>query len=231
MTLLCGKDIFNGNFNDYDFIVPLNYEQISYCSRKAPGSPKLICSSPETVALIDHQYDFNVWLADNGFQDNVPQLYSAAIDGHQVMAQEIRYPAILKLLNSYGGIGVRIMKNPQRLKTIDKNYIIQEYIVAPDHYVAHFLVKDGEVKWNITFVAKNQKYHIKKGAIKNYEVADVDDIELFKKIFSKLKYNGFACCDYKIKDGRVKIFEINARIGGSLLDNGKYFQEALIEIQ
>lgn len=229
MTVLSGKQIFTEDFNKYDFIVPLNYEEMSFC-RNYSGQAKVICADEKTIALLDDKSKFYVWLINNGFEENNPLIYFVKKNSHPPChVSPIKYPAILKPITSHSGIGVRILKNEQRLKTTDKNFIIQEYIVSPEHYVAHFYVKDGVVKWNITFVAKNPKFHIKKGAIKNYNdtYIGLERTELFTSIFQKLNYNGFACCDFKIKDGVIKIFEINARIGGSLLENKKFYHDAM----
>jgi predicted ATP-grasp superfamily ATP-dependent carboligase len=54
---------------------------------------------------------------------------------------------------------------------------------------------------------------IKRGSVTYERCDDVD----FGAIFRALKYTGFACVDFKIKDGQPKIFEINPRLGGSLV--------------
>lgn len=230
MTILSGKAIFTEDFNKYDFIVPLNYEEMSFCNQaNYSGHAKVICANEKTISLLDNKLNINLWLLEHGFGLFCPLLYAMNSHGAAAGMPDVKYPAILKPITSHSGIGVRILKNEQRLKTTDKNFILQEYIVAPEHYVAHFYVKDGVVKWNVTFVAKNNKFHIKKGAIQNYQdtYIGLERTELFESIFQKLNYNGFACCDFKIKDGVIKIFEINARIGGSLLKDKKFYQDAM----
>lgn len=44
-------------------------------------------------------------------------------------------------------------------------------------------------------------------------------------IFDNLKYSGFACIDFTIKNENIIIFEINPRPGGSLIYNKKYFDK------
>jgi predicted ATP-grasp superfamily ATP-dependent carboligase len=44
-------------------------------------------------------------------------------------------------------------------------------------------------------------------------------------IFDNLKYSGFACIDFTIKNSNIIIFEINPRPGGSLIYNKKYFDK------
>ena len=66
---------------------------------------------------------------------------------------------------------------------------------------------------------------IYKGRVKNYEVTCglPCDESIFINIFAKLNYSGFACVDFTIYNGKISIFEINPRIGGSLVFNVIYF--------
>uniref|UniRef100_A0A6C0DZQ2 ATP-grasp fold PylC-type domain-containing protein n=1 Tax=viral metagenome TaxID=1070528 RepID=A0A6C0DZQ2_9ZZZZ len=117
---------------------------------------------------------------------------------------------------SYGGIGIKIIN-----KIIyDKNIIISKYIKHKKNYVGHFLVLDGIIQSKIYFLSKEKfKGGIKKGRSKKYVILDVIDYDdsIFHRIFEKLNYSGFACGEFIIKDGIIKIFEINPRMGGSLV--------------
>jgi len=42
-----------------------------------------------------------------------------------------------------------------------------------------------------------------------------------------LEYNGFACADFIVENGEIIIFEINPRIGGSLIQNREKLNEFL----
>lgn len=50
---------------------------------------------------------------------------------------------------------------------------------------------------------------------------------IFNKIFKKLDYSGFACANFIINSNKILIFEINPRIGGSLIHNKEYFMKFL----
>jgi len=122
------------------------------------------------------------------------------------------------------------------------NYIIQKYIYEQEEYAGHFYIKDGEIKFSVYFRSKNTGYYITKGAIENYEVIENKSFdEEFGKIFSKLNYKGvactnfkinniknnnmLACIDFKVINNNIIIFEINPRLGGSILNNKIYLQK------
>jgi predicted ATP-grasp superfamily ATP-dependent carboligase len=75
----------------------------------------------------------------------------------------------------------------------------------------------------------NNKNLIKKGGITNYTVLDDINYNTFENIFNHLQYTGFASSDFIIKDNKIIIFEINPRLGGSLVHN-KLFINKFINI-
>jgi hypothetical protein len=107
-----------------------------------------------------------------------------------------------------------------------KNHIIQKYIEHKDYYVGHFLVLNGIILDKIYFYSNNNKNKngILKGAIQNYQIKNnIKGDTIFNKILKKLDYSGFACADFIINNNKILIFEINPRIGGSLIHNKEYF--------
>jgi predicted ATP-grasp superfamily ATP-dependent carboligase len=92
------------------------------------------------------------------------------------------------------------------------------------------LILNGKIIDKVYFYNTNDdKNLIKKGKITNYQVTEkllneLDD-SIFDMIFDNLKYSGFACIDFTIKNENIIIFEINPRPGGSLIYNKKYFDK------
>jgi predicted ATP-grasp superfamily ATP-dependent carboligase len=62
-----------------------------------------------------------------------------------------------------------------------------------------------------------------------YKKIDNFDWTPFEKIFTKLKYTGFACIDFKMINSKIKIFEINPRLGGTIVHDPEDFS-TLIEL-
>ena len=85
--------------------------------------------------------------------------------------------------------------------------------------LAIFLVHNGIIIHEIYYKSReSQNYHISHGKKMRYTSVKLD-IPIFCKIFQLLKYTGFACIDFKIIDDNIKIFEINPRLGGTLVHN------------
>jgi len=77
----------------------------------------------------------------------------------------------------------------------------------------------------------NNKNYIQKGKMSNY-VKVIDNridfcMDIFSKIFTKLNYTGFACADFKLYDDNLKIFEINPRLGGTIINDRLDFVELM----
>lgn len=120
---------------------------------------------------------------------------------------------------NYGSSGknVNIIENIQN----PKNCVITEYVNHETYYSSHHIVLNGKILHKYFFKAtNNEKNFINKGPITNYEVLnEIENEEIFENIFLQLSYSGFINCDFTVKDKKIIFFEINPRIGGSLLKN------------
>ncbi len=100
--------------------------------------------------------------------------------------------------------------------------IITEYLVHKKEYAGHFLCYKGEILKKVYFCSDvYNDNRILKGSIKNYSIfynLNVDD-SIFYNIIKQLNYSGFCCMDFTIIDNIIKIFEMNPRIGSSLVYN------------
>ena len=126
-----------------------------------------------------------------------------------------------------GGANIKIINNID-YNNLPKNSTITKYIEHDIYYVGHFLILNGKIIDKVYFYnTNNDKNLIKKGKIIDYKVTEelsLDD-SIFDMIFDNLKYSGFACIDFTIKNSNIIIFEINPRPGGSLIYNKKYFDK------
>jgi predicted ATP-grasp superfamily ATP-dependent carboligase len=56
-----------------------------------------------------------------------------------------------------------------------------------------------------------------------------DHVDLFSQILERLSYEGTACFDYKVVDGKPLVFEINPRYGGSLSGDVTAYLDAYVD--
>jgi glutathione synthase/RimK-type ligase-like ATP-grasp enzyme len=134
---------------------------------------------------------------------------------------------------TFGGKESTICKNSHDLRKCEKNtneYFVQEFIMELKERSTHLFILNGIIKWGICYEIKHHaRYHIQKGRMEKYKKITDFNFNVFQDIFIKLNYTGFACIDFKIINGKIKIFEINPRLGGTLV-HGNNFEELITYI-
>ena len=205
-----------------NIIIPLTYDVMHTLSSNKSNKKVFIlnCKNYETIKLLDDKYLFNQFMIKNSFEKYIPVTYFTSYDKK---IQNILYPSIYKLIKTCGGAGSSILLKDDDLKkcNLKRKCMIQEYIVSFIEYAGHFLVIDGVILHHFFYKCeKDTDIFIQNGAFNIYtkiSLLEYDDI--FVKIFKKLNYTGFTCIDFKLVNNELKIFEINPRIGGSLVKN------------
>uniref|UniRef100_A0A6C0LC37 ATP-grasp domain-containing protein n=1 Tax=viral metagenome TaxID=1070528 RepID=A0A6C0LC37_9ZZZZ len=101
--------------------------------------------------------------------------------------------------------------------------VVQEYIKDPIEYAGYFVSYNGNITYSFAYKGNhgNGEYIKCEGGHPDttpkirvtLDNKTVKELELFLK---PTLYTGTCCFDFKIKDGNLKVFEINPRLGGSL---------------
>lgn len=150
-----------------------------------------------------------------------------------IIDKPIKYPVIAKPSIGLSGKDVVLITHENDLKLYSKrvsNPIFQKYIISSYLYTLHILAKDGEIKKDITYKLKLQtKGQIYCGRVRDYEKIlnnKIKDFHVFEQIIKQLNYSGFACFNftYEEETNCLKIFEMNPRIGGSLVNDVNDFE-------
>jgi predicted ATP-grasp superfamily ATP-dependent carboligase len=204
-------------------IIPITYEQMQFVidnyAQLKEYVPHIICSfNYESIDCLNNKVKFYDFMLVNGLSNHIPQRYNN-ID------IPIKLPCVVKKCISAGGQGSFICYNLADAKNwiVDPDYIVQECINGNVEYCGNFYVKDGTIIKSIYYYTKRKtSVYIQMGKMKN-KIKNTDSMLsanldiLFGQIFKLLNYNGFACGDFKMVGDIVKIFEINPRLGGSLV--------------
>jgi carbamoylphosphate synthase large subunit len=179
------------------------------------------------IETLNHKSNFANYLKNINLDIYIPTIYD------QKTLDKNSFPIIIKDNVNLAGIGTKVFKNYEEYISYfyNKNLndkIIQKYILSEKEYSGHYLCKNGKIIHSVIFEQKTKQYEIKRGALTNYTVSSkLKDIHVFEQILEKTNYNGFCCFDYvyEIDTDNLKIFEMNPRIGGTLIKNRKYFFE------
>lgn len=202
-----------------DVLIPCTFEQMRFVikHRKILDQKfKYILSGKSTFinTLLSSRNGFYQFMIRNGFSDYIPKKY--------LENKDIKFPCIVKK-SGYSGQSV-VVNCSEELEIMDKSgdCIVQEYIWGDVEYAGNFYVVDGVILYSVIYMKKfDSDSYVHDGKFDKYDKVVIDEnyFEVIKNIFKTLEYGGFACVDFKIVNSSLKIFEINARLGGTFVSN------------
>jgi len=217
------------NLTENDIIIPSNVDNTLFVIGNLVNKTKakFLCGdSLDNVKIFNNKAVFSIYCIDNNLGDIVPITYVICVEGNRYGINDLKYPNILKPSESYAGTDIVVFGNEVKdFKIKQQNYIIQEFILGVDH-VGMFYVKDGKIIVSYYYCddAKRSDIYITQGKILNPKRRDDLRIHnnLFERLFIPMNYTGFATVDFRITpDDKIKIFEVNPRLGGTILASGE----------
>ena len=222
---------------DIKAVIPCSFDQMKFLAQvdRNDDVKILSCDSYDSVDICNDKIRFNEFMRNN-FSDFIPRTYTPT---------NVNFPVIFKHAKTSSGIGSSVCHNKAELdksiKNSKKAYIIQEYILDRTEYAGNMLVKNGNILYSIYYTKTyDQDFHILRGSMHNQKgtyqrissnLMSSHEKETFSKILVKLNFTGFLCFDFKIKNNKVKIFEINPRLGGTLIRNTDHLNEMINAIK
>jgi predicted ATP-grasp superfamily ATP-dependent carboligase len=202
------------NIRESDLVVPLLIHDV----RMLQKSRDLLENNPikipkeEVVNLCDNKYLFNTTLVKKGFQDFVPKI-----------GTDLRLPFMLKKKVTWAGDFCYVISDAETKEKYSElinsnDYFCQEIIGGVNEYATHILFKDGKIVKALTveYTFYDEIPINGKSGFAFTKIVKCNCLDTFAAILNAIGYEGLCCFDYKIEDGKPKIFEINPRFGGSL---------------
>lgn len=217
-------------------IVPTTLKQMKFIIHNGIKIDNVFIICPDTYDVIDtldNKCKFIKFMSENNLGHLIPNVKVMKYNKQILKNDKVNYPVIFKYPVSCGGFGSQVCQNSYELEKVIRigqrnDYIVQKYIQDQKEYSAHLFVQKGIIKYSIYYVMlHDQEFGIQHGKMKKYDRIIFDQEDSFVPIFKLLNYTGFACIDFKLKNNKVKIFEINPRLGGTLATNAKDFKEML----
>jgi len=219
-------------------LIPCRYKQmkfiITHYDQIRRRVKKIICpKNYDNVDLFDNKIKFREFMIKNKFQNLIPNTYK--INNLETIknVEPIVYPCIFKLAKTYSGTGSHICLNKQDVLDCEKLHkvrqiFIQEFIYEKNEYAAHMFISSGIIQWGVCYkMIHPSNLFIQKGKMDEYEKINNFDFNIFSEIFKVINYTGFVCIDFKIVNGDVIIFEVNPRLGGTLVNNQDDFTKVI----
>ena len=187
---------------------------------RKPGG-RALEPSAKALATLENKAEFATYMTANGFADYCPRTYA---DRH-----EAAFPCMLKRTDLSASLGVAIAESPEhldellRMRTFAGHaYILQAVVPGTVEYATYCVCKNGRVLWSCSFASDiGAPVAIKRedNAVARQAVATPDPVvRQIEAVLQPLAFSGPCNIDYKrTADGRLQIFEINPRLGGTLM--------------
>lgn len=206
-------ELTEANIAEYDLVVPLTIEDVFYLDtvRHLVAPQAIPIPSMECVLLCNDKYLFAQRLIETGFGDYIPQI-----------GEEQKYPFFIKKkIDKWSENTHLILDHTQEqalLQQINRDdYYQQECVAGNCEYATHIIfVKKIICAITVKHCYGNTAVPIQGKQKKLSKIVQCKHLDLFAAILNSLGYEGLCCIDYKVKNGRPMIFEINPRFGGSL---------------
>lgn len=160
--------------------------------------------------------NFALYIESHNLSHLIPRTFNNAseIDQDKVVVKRLT-------LNSARGIS--ILPKAKINDSICKEFVVQELICGTSEYVSHLVVKNGTIIQAITYLHHLPSPDHLLGPICNlyntYKIElEPEYLDLMEQVLKSLNYTGVCNVGFKLTpDKKIKILEINPRLGGSLM--------------
>lgn len=184
-----------------------------------PREHLALVGSDNAVKMLGDKARFAEYCRRRGLSEVCPASYATF--------EEARFPCVLKRSDLNNGEGVEIVESAahgQRLLASErfagKEWILQEHIRFNVDYTIHCVCIGGRIRWHATYA-----FLLDSPQIRTREIGDLRRVEtpaqtipILEALLVPLNYSGPCNVDCTWDaDGKLKIFEINPRLGGSLM--------------
>jgi predicted ATP-grasp superfamily ATP-dependent carboligase len=202
------------NIRKSDLVVPLNIDDVRILqkSRHWVENNPIPIPSLSALNICDDKYLFSKTLTEKGFKDTIPKT-----------GNDLPLPFMLKKRVTMGGISCHFISSPDQKDEFRElisspDYFCQEIIEGTNEYATHILFKDQKIVTSLTirYEFYDRIFINGKAGFVCTKIRECDHLDTFAAILEAIGFEGLCCFDYKIVNGKPKIFEINPRFGGSL---------------
>lgn len=205
------RDYLNKEGQNYkNYILPVTVNDIVKLNNEIINSLFKI----ETTQLLelDNKKLFSKFVENYNLKKFVPKHYTEPSKGKELV--------ILKPHKAGFSSGIYKKKLCEVTPQEFQQYVVQKYIFNSKEYAGYFVSHNGKVTYSFAFerdFGDGEYIKIHDPCLHEKIVqVDSDTIKSIEKFLKPYKYTGPSCFDYKIINGKISVFEVNPRLGGSL---------------
>jgi hypothetical protein len=202
------------NIQNNDLVVPLTIDDLIDLNKNRQLIKNNLIPIPslKSISICDDKYLFVQTLKKGGFEHAIPKV-----------GNNLSYPYILKKKVADDGNDCYVISNEEQelnFKDLINNpdFFCQELIQGTNEYATHILFKSSKIisSINIKYSFPNDVPIKGKDEFICKKICNCPYLTLFTSILTYIGFEGLCCFNYKVIEGKVFIFEINPRFGGSL---------------
>jgi carbamoylphosphate synthase large subunit len=202
-------------------VIPMKTEHAA----KVPRGCRGLLPDARALEVLDNKRHFAAYVAQNGLEGECPQTYADP--------DTAAFPCFAKRVDLSGSMGVEVAHTRDQLDMVlrsrlfaGKPYLLQAAVAHEIEYASTCLCDGGRILWHWTFAARMDGPLVVKNEENARERRTVDMPvgvkEQIERLLVPLAYRGPCVVNYKLDaGGRARIFEINPRFGGSLLQGSE----------
>ena len=187
---------------------------------EVPAGARCLAPRPEAAHAFADKQRFADYVTANRLGDLTPRTYSGWM--------EAKFPCVLKRTDFAAGHGIAVISSASEGEALLKSplyanepYVLQEAISGTTDYCTFCVLKNGRLLWSRTFVNEIATPLTIRGegnVLRRISVETPDSTaRQIETVLAPVSYSGPCNIDYKLDGDRLRIFEINPRLGGSLL--------------
>ena len=206
---------------DRTVVIPLMEQDVLACIRHTELKSLALVPSDHALMTLYDKARFAQHMRELGLGEFHPEVYRHT--------HALKFPVALKRTNLCAGNGIARVDNLAQFSALlaqpqfaGETVLATEWIEGSLEYVTHAVVLHGRIRWHQTFeYGLEPGQLVRRGSAGRHVRAmtiPVDALRVFEALFLPLNYSGICNIDFKLTtERRLKIFEINPRLGGSLL--------------
>lgn len=207
-------DLAEAPLEDFAAVIPLQMGDYEPLGRRPDlRGRRFFHPSPAVSSLCHDKLALNRFLIGAGYGDLVAPL----------RAPGPPYPYVWKRRTGGWGRHCHLVEGPEAergLDLADPDWFAQTLAEGTVEHATHILRAGGKIRYVATFAFEMAGPAVifgeRNGARSVSGKRGCQHLALFAEILTRLDYEGVACFDYKLADGRPRLFEINPRFGASL---------------